>query len=160
MVRAHSTSWQSGLVERFDTPIGTDRINCRPGDLNCNTFRRSDIDSRTRDEIRANRAAARRMLIKLNRAETFAEVCEALSTGPIQEGYERLQVDVLSSTRFRQLRERYERLSGGITVEQRHEIRARLEQTARTGYTTLDDILSSVRSSHRKWSSPSDLPES
>jgi len=137
-------------VERFDARTGHEDDD-RFVDMKYDTLRPPCIDRETRDDIRANRGAARRMLTKLNRAETFAERCEALSTGPVEPGFEQLQVDVLSAARFRQLRERYERLSGGITVEQRREVRVLLEQAKRTGDLTVDDILASVRCAHRKW---------
>jgi hypothetical protein len=160
MVRAHSVLWQSGLVERFDTLIGNNQNDDRFVGMTYDTLRHSYIDSNARDEIRANRAAARRMLIRLNRAEPFAERCEELSAGPVHQGFGQLQVDVLSAARFRQLRERYERVSGGIVVEQRHEIRELLEQAKRTGDLAVDDILASVRCSHRKWLSASSSADS
>ena len=95
------------------------------------------------------------MLIKLNRAEAFAERCEELSCGPAEGESEELQVDVLSWGRFCQLRERYERVSGGISVERRHRVRALLEHAACTGEIAVDEILSRFRNRYRKCSLPS-----
>ncbi len=160
MVRAHWVSWQSGRVERFDTLIGNNQNDDRFVGMTNDTLRHSYIDGDAREEIRANRAAARRMLIRLNRAEPFAARCEELSVGPLQQGFGQLQVDVLTATRFGQLRERYERVSGGIRFEHRHEIRALLEQATQTGDLTVNDILASVRCSHRKCLSASSSPDS
>lgn len=159
MVRAHPVSWQSEPVERFDTRTGTDDEN-RFADMKYDTLRHSSIDSETRDEMRANRAAARRMIIQLNRAETFASRFEELSDGVRQKFAEQLPNDFAFSARGHRLRERYERHSGGVTIEQRHEIRKYLEHVARTGDTAVDDIIASVRNRHRKCRSPSELFES
>lgn len=160
MVRAHSVLWQSGLVERFDTLIGNSRDDDRFRGMTYDTLRHPYIDGDSRNEIRANRAAARRMLIQLNRAEPFAERCDELARGSVQQGFEQHQVNVLAAARFGQLRERYDRVSGGIAVEQRHKIRALLEQAKRTGDLTVDDILASVRCSHLKCLSASSSPDS
>ena len=159
MVRAHPVSWQSEPVERFDTRTDRDDDN-RFADMQYDTLRHSSTDRETRDEMQANRSAARRMLIRLNRAETFASRFEALSDEVRQQLAEQLLTDVAFSVRVQRLRERYERHSGGVTIEQRHEIREQLEHAARTGDTAVDDIIASVRNRHRKCRSPSELFES
>lgn len=159
MVRAHPVSWQSESVERFDTRTGQDDDN-RFADMQYDTLRHSSIDRETRDEMQANRAAARRRLIQLNRAERFANRFETLSAGVRQQLAEQLPIDVAFSVHVQRLRERYERHSGGVTIEQRHEIREQLEHAARTGDTAVDSIIASVRYRQRKYRSPSELFES
>jgi len=140
-------------VERFDARTGHEGDN-RFANMKYDTLRHPSIDRETRDEIRANQAAARRMLIKLNRAETFASRFEVLSDEVRRRLAEQLPVDVAFSARVQRLRERYERHSGGVTIEQRHEIRTHLEHAARTGDTAVDEIVANGRNRHRKcWSS-------
>ena len=153
MVRAPPVSWQSEPVERFDARTGHEGDN-RFANMKYDTLRHPSIDRETRDEIRANQAAARRMLIKLNRAETFASRFEVLSDEVRRRLAEQLPVGVAFSARVHRLRERYERHSGGVTIEQRQEIREQLEHAARTGDLTVEDIIARSRDHHRNgWSS-------
>lgn len=158
MVRAHLVSWQSEPVERFDTRTGRDD-DSRFASMQYDTRRHSSIDRETRDEMRANRVAARRLLIQLNRAEKFADRFETLSTEMRQQLAEQLPTDVAFSVRVQRLRERYERHSGGVTIEQRHEIREQLEHAARTGAAAVNEIVANGRNCHRKCWSPSEVFE-
>jgi len=153
MVRAHPVSWQSELVERFDARIGCDDDD-RVADMQYDTLRHAYTDCETRKEKRANRAAASGLLIQLNRAERFADRFETLSAEVRQQLAEQLPTDVAFSVRVHRLRERYERHSGGVTIEQRQEIREQLEHAARTGDLTVEDIIARSRDHHRNgWSS-------
>ena len=158
MVRASPVSWQSEPVERFDNRNDRDDDN-RFADMQYDTLTHSCMDRESRDRKRADQVSVRRMLMQLRRAETFATRFEELSQELRRQVAEQLPVDADLRVRLHRLRERYERYTDGVLIEERHAVREQVEHAIRTGGTMMEGTIAIARNGQRKYWSSLDVSE-
>lgn len=154
MVRATSVSWQSDLVERLDTRTGQPDDEDRFADMQYDTVRHSYAGLESFVAKRADQRSVKRYLMQLRRAETFAGRFEELSQELREQIAERLPVDVALRVRLQRLRERFERHTGGVLIEERHAVREQLKAMLEEETPDLHSTIASTRNGQRKyWSS-------